>query len=205
MCFDGRRNADERPIHGYDKITDLQQADLDKLSNSLHWLSVTGSFRFEDSLRLYDISLALYPTFDTEQPVCFIAHLDAALYTDLWNDHDHLNADAAERLRTLSIALGAHEGLDGFYTTNIDTFSEAPIFDGATLRKSFLEPTSVRAAWENRQRISHGLVSGIKRSLVTLEQMRERWGDGELFETITGHVILSCLVDIDESFFDDED
>ena len=87
--------------------------------------------------------------------------------------------------------------------SNITSLAEVRTFDGLELRQSLNDPASVSEARHGGHMI-HGIVTGIKSSLLTVEEMSAKWGDGELFETINGFSVLNCLVDVDESLFDDE-
>lgn len=204
LRFDGREYRGEEAIdESVAMVEDLDQATIEQLVARYRWITVTGSFAMEGLERALDIKLVLYPTFDAERPVCMVSHLDAYLYESLWSDDDALDVEAAERLRTLAVMLGGHELTDGFYTTNIEALDEVVTFDGAALRDSFVEPTSVAEARKGKA-ISHGSVSGIKSTLLTVDELRPKWGDGELFETVNGFSVLSCLVEVDESLLADD-
>ncbi|KIG19415.1 hypothetical protein DB30_02696 [Enhygromyxa salina] len=204
LCFDGDKLVDELRLDVVQTIDNLGRATLEQLVDQHRWLSVTGSFRFEGALRLFDINLALYPTFDPERPVCLISHLDASLYKDLSNDDDSLNHEAADRMRSLGILLGAHELTDGFNAQNFESFHEVITFDGAALKEALLHPASVRAAYKGGV-ITPGTICGIKKAMLTLNQLRPIWGPAEYFETITGHSILSDMIDDEDDDDDDDD
>ncbi|KIG15329.1 hypothetical protein DB30_05661 [Enhygromyxa salina] len=202
LCFDGDKLVDELCLDGFPTIDSLGRATLEQLVNQHRWLSLTGSFRFEGARRLFDINLALYPTFDPERPVCLISHLDASLYKDLRDDDWHrLNHDAADRMRSLGISLGGHDLTDGFNAQNLESFHDVVTFDGAALKEALLHPASVRAAYKGGV-ITPGTICGIKKALLTLDQLRPIWGPAEYFETIRGHSILSSMIDYE---FDDDD
>jgi hypothetical protein len=130
-----------------------------------------------------------------------ISHLDASFYKELSNDDDSLNHEAADRMRSLGISLGAHELTDGFNTQNLEALCDVITFDGAALKEALLHPASVRAAYKGGV-ITPGTICGIKKTMLTLDQLRPIWGLAEYFETITGHSILSTMIDYE---FDDDD
>lgn len=197
---------DELPARDAGRVeaaTELSKEVLEGLLARHQWFSITGSIGMEDVEHALDIRLAIVPSRDAEAPAVCVAHLDERLYRAVEPDGG-FDVDAMKRFRDLMVALGAHPLVEGFHATNIETFGEVAPFSGEQLRASLVSPTPVAQAHGGGHFV-HGIVTGIQRSLMTLEELEPTWGDGELFETVTGFCVLNCLVEIDESLFDDED
>jgi hypothetical protein len=203
LKFRDQEYVDEQPIQHPRSLAEIDDSILDALAHQHRWFLVTGSFRFPDAIRLYDAAIGIYPVFE-HNAACLVSHLDASLYNDLWdeNDIDYIDLEAAAKLRSLAVLLGAHARADGFNAQNTAAIRDIITFDGEQLRDSLVNPRSIHEKWRNRRLLSHGMVSGIKRELCDLETMR-KLGDGcDIFETITGHVVLSTLVEVDPSIFE---
>jgi hypothetical protein len=183
--------------------TDLTRDVLEGLARRYRWLSITASIGIPDVDHALDIKVAIVPSGDAEHPVAAVAHLDARLYHAVEPD-DTFDARAMERFRDLIVMLGAHPLVEGFHAANVETFGELMPFTGAALQASLRSPTPVGVARHGGHFV-HGIVTGIKGTLMSLDQLRPTWGDGELFETATGFSVLNCMVEIDESLFDDDD
>lgn len=182
--------------------TELTREVLDGLATKHRWFSITGSIGMPDVPHALDIKIAIVASGDAERPVAAVAHLDARLYHAVEPD-DRFDTAAMERFRDLIVMLGAHPLAEGFHAANAETFGGLMPFTGPQLQASLRNPASVAEARQGGHFI-HGIVTGIKSTLMTLDEMRPRWGDGQLFETTTGFSVLNSMVEIDESLFADE-
>ena len=68
---------------------------------------------------------------------------------------------------------------------------------------SLLKPTPIELAISGGH-ISHGLITGIKQSIMRLDEIAAIWKDAEITATVNGFAIINYLTEIDESMFDDE-
>lgn len=197
LRYDGGQCRGEDEIEQtVERVEDLDRDLIEQLVAKYRCPSVTGSFGMEGLDRLLDINVSLYPTFDPDLPVCLVSHLDAFLYRGLWDDDLVIDPEAAERMRALAIALGAHDLVDGFYTMNMEGYDEFISMGVQQLQDSLVAPAPMDEIRE-RKAISHELVSGIKRTRLSVEQLREAWEHSEVFETTNGFSILSGLVTLD--------
>lgn len=206
--FDGRECRGEQYIDDtVASVADLDHERLGELAARHRWLVVSANFGIEGVRGALDANFFTFPTFLAEQPACAVAWLDAKLYRALYDDDAQLDEEAAERLRTLIVALGANERVEGFHTATIDAFADVPTFDAATLRNSLLQPRSI-AELRAHGGLVHGIVTGISRSVLSpqeIEALRSRWWGADWYETLNGFLVMSSLVPIPDDIDDDDE
>ncbi len=183
--FQGERELDDAPT----SVPDIDRAALEVLAADPRWFSIGGSMRVEEVEALVDIDLILYPTFEPEQPACVVFRLESDIYDAVYGRG--YDAEAAERLVKLCVSLGAVEGVDGFQARLVADLDDVEPLDAARLRHVMVELESIRADGP-----TPAIVVGARRDLVALPELRDRWKDGTTFETTSGFVVLSTLVDI---------
>lgn len=206
LVFDEQRYKWEEPIgEKSPSAGDITAGAISELIQRYKWFSAAGTIRMEGRKQLRNCQILHYPTFDRNEPSCLIFVLEASLYHDVYGeDDDEFHEDAADTLLALTVRLGANELVDGFQMLLIGSFAEIQPFDGRQLRQSLLEPTSIADRREGKG-FPHGWITGIKRSLLPLPQIRQVWQDGQTFETVSGFSILNDLIAIEDDDDEDED
>jgi hypothetical protein len=207
LGFDGQQCRGEQSIdERLETVADLDRERLARLSARHRWILVSASFALEGVTGALDINLFTFPTFVAERPACAVAWLDARLYRALYDDDAQLDVEAAERLRTLVVALGANDRVEGFHAARIDAFAEVPTFDTTTLRDSLLHPRSIAEVRAGKH-LSHAIVTGISRAVLSpqeVEAIRSKWSGAEWLETTNGFLVMSSLVPLPDDLDDDE-
>ena len=197
--FAGREYLHERELdEGPSSASDIDRKELERLASRERWFAIGGSIRIPEVDKLLDLDLILYPTFDPERPACVLFRLERDLYDDVWRSDSSFNEDGAATLFKLCVSLGAHKLVDGFRAMIIADLGDIIPFDGASLRDELLRPRSAREIRAD-PRLRHGFVTGVKRSLVSLEEVRQTWRGAAVSETTGGLVVVSRLVDLTQS------
>jgi hypothetical protein len=196
---------------GYDEdVIDeqLRQADFSRETvarfvQRYKWFSLEGSIRLPNVDRLCGLDIVLYPTFDEANPACVIFVLDSWFLESVWGRaFDRYDKEAADTLVKLSVALGAHDLVDGFITDSFSGFDENLLtFDAAHLRTLLFQPALGRKKFAKIEEMlavpSVGLVTGIKTSVVSAAELQLLRRDGVTLRTINGFAVLSILIEAD--------
>jgi len=186
--------------------TALDVEAIQKLAEHYHWFSIYGSIRIPSrGITLYPTSLILYPTFDPINPVCIVFELGPSLYRQVYEDddfNDHFDKDAADVLFQLTVRLGANDQTDGFRMSCVGSLDEIKTFDVVALRHHLLHPPSIQDVMKG-DALNYSYITGIKASILSLDEMKRICIYGDTFLTLNGFSVLNELVEIDDD--DDDD
>jgi hypothetical protein len=183
----------------FSSATELDLETIRKLAERYRWFGICGSIRIPGRRRLYDLSIFLYPTFDSARSACIVILVDSSLYDDVYGEDDDIfDGDAADILLRLIVLLGANDQVDGFQARLIEKLSDIKPFDGIALRQSLLEPTPIRDSARGAG-LPHGFVTGIKSSILSSPEIERIWADAAMFETVNGFSILNGLIEIENN------
>ena len=189
--YEGQDEATEN----FESVSDIDKTAIKLLIDKYQWFEIIGSIRAPEDSKLYSISLMLYPSFDKDRPASIVFSLPSSLFRDVYGDGDVFNQEAAELLRRFAVRLGANEQVEGFHMLYLRSLEHIKTFDGATLRRYLLEPAPIRDVLKGIG-IPPGLITGIKSSIMPLDEIPEMWKEGHLFETVSGFSVIDGLVPI---------
>lgn len=194
LDFDGQTFVGERELaSGPSGTSKIDRTALTNLVAAEGWFSIGGSIRIDDVDALVDLDIVLMPTFDAEAPAGVVYRLENDLYASIYGRGASYDDGAAGTLVRLCVALGAVDGVDAFQVKLVGDLGEVRPVDSASVRRALICPCSAAEAARGST-LRPGLVAGVRRNLLSPDEVRDTWPDGEILETVTGFVVLSTLV-----------
>ena len=194
---DGVYKWQERVPGACGSAMDLDVASIAVLVERYSSFGIAGSIRIPGKKTLYDFQTVCYSASESETSACIVCLVEGSLYYDVYGDNDVFNEEAAQTLVQLSINIGANNNIDGFNVTLVPSLHDIKPVNGAALREGLLRPTPIMEKATGAG--LSALITGIRSSLVSLDELRVVWRDANLWETVNGFCIVSSLIDVRET------
>jgi len=195
LLFEDNKFFGESPIDS--EISSASLIDLSTIryiESQYKGFSINGSIRLSGLDSLVDLDIIFLPVFDVDDKSCVVFRIEEDVYWRLWDENDILNEDLKETLLTLVIELGANNLVDAFHARLLVDLSDIQCFDGVALRESLLQPAKLQDLAKGAG-LNHGFITGIKTSLLSLNEIGDIWKVCDKFETTNGFAILDDLVE----------